>query len=755
MDRSTSSHLPRPSWRHALTRLSLPLALRIALRDFRGGLRGFGIFLACIALGVAAIVGVSSLSSTLKDGLARQGRTILGGDVTFNLFSRTLEPAEKDFLEGQGRLATVALMRAMARSEAGEAALVELKAVNGTYPLAGEVRLDPTMALADALAERDGVYGLVADAGLFERLNLKTGARVMIGAAHFELRATLIDEPDRLASGIGFGPRVFITQEALRATSLLQPGAIVRWANRVALKGEPASDEEVAAFVDKAKTRFPEAGWEIRTRENISPLFSRNLERFTEFLTLIGLTSLIVGGVGVANAVTGFVERKRPTIAILKSLGASGPRVFGLMLTQTLLVASAGIVAGALIGSALPFLITASFGGLFPFPLAPGLYPVAIAKGVLYGYLIALAFSAGPLGRVHDMPVQALFRGAIESSTRSVRPRYRILTFAATVCILASVLGFAKDPMLALIYMAATVAAYFLLRAAAFLIVLGARKAPHAKNVALRLAIGNIHRPGALTPSVVLSLGLGLALLVALTLIEANIRAELDPVTTHAIPSFFFVDVQNADAERFASFLKRRAPDADIELVPMLRGRIVRLNDQPVEAVHAKPNAAWVLEGDRGITFSDFVPQGSEVTSGDWWPKDYQGPPLVSIDGEIADGLGLSIGDTVTVNVLGRELTAKLANRRKLNWGRLGINFVLVFSPNSLAGAPYTNLATLSTEGGLNPAREAALVRETAREFPAVSIIRVKEALDAASALAGQLALAVRGAASVAILAAI
>ncbi|MCL2385863.1 MAG: FtsX-like permease family protein, partial [Alphaproteobacteria bacterium] len=372
-----------------------------------------------------------------------------------------------------------------------------------------------------------------------------------------------------------------------------------------------------------------------------------------------------------------------------------------------------------------------------------------------YGYLTALAFSAGPLGLVHDMPVQALFRGVIDASAARVRPRYWILTLAAALCIVAAVLSFAADKNLALIYMGVTVAAYFILRAAAFLIVLGARKAPHAKNVALRLAIGNIHRPGALTPSVVLSLGLGLALLVALTLIEGNIRAGLDETTPRAIPIFFFVDVQTADADRFTSFLKIREPEAAIELAPMLRGRIIRLKDRPVETVHAKQNAAWVLEGDRGITFSDNVPEGSELISGEWWPKNYQGPPLVSIDGEIADGLGLAIGDELTVNVLGRELTAKVANRRRVNWRSFGINFVMVFSPNSLAGAPHSNIATLTATDGLDPAREAALVRETAQNFPAVSIIRVKEALDEVNQFAGELALAVRGASSVAFLAAI
>ena len=740
-------------WRYRLKLLRSPLALRFALRDFRGGLRGFWIFLGCIALGVAAIIGVGSVSFSLKDGLAAQSRTILGGDASFNLVQRELTQSERTFLVGQGRLSEVALLRAMARRDDGNAALIEVKAVDHAYPLAGQAMLDPALPLADALAERNGVYGIVADQTLFGRLDLTTGSRLTIGHARFELRARLAAEPDRLAGGIGFGPPVLISQEALRATGLLQPGSLVRWHYRVAIEGSPPDDRKVTALTEAAKEKFPEAGWEIRTRDNISPQFSRNLDRFTEFLTLVGLTSLIVGGVGVANAVHGFVERKQQTIAILKSLGATGSTVFTLMLTQTMLVACAGIILGAAAGIALPFALTFAFGSMIPFPLAPAVYPAAIGKGSLYGFLTALAFSAGPLGRAHDVPVQALFRGGEESRQIRLRGGYVILTAASALCLALAVLGFATDPQLAAIYMGVTLAAFLLLRAAAFLIMVCAKKAPHARSVALRLAVGNIHRPGALTPSVVLSLGLGLTLLIALTLIDGNIRAELNQSSARQTPSFFFLDVQNANAGSFADFLKSRAPGGKVELVPMLRGRIVKLKGMAAGTMPRKQSVAWVLEGDRGITFADDLPEGSSLIAGNWWPKDYAGPPLVSIEREIADGLGLQIGDEVTVNVLGNEITAKITNLRGVNWRSYGINFVLVFSPNSLSGAPFSNLATLTYAGGSDPAGEAALLRETARRFPSVTTIRVKDALDAVSALAEQLALAIRGASSVAFLA--
>ena len=741
--------------RHHAKGLRWPLVLRFALRDFRGGLRGFGIFLASIALGVAAITGIGSVSLSLKDGLARQGRAILGGDASFDLAQRELSAPERDFLGRQGRLSAVALVRAMARRDDGEVALVEIKAVDETYPLAGEAVVDPAIPLADALALRGGAFGLVADAALIGRLGLAIGSRLTIGGARFELRAVLVSEPDRLASGIRFGPPALISREALRATGLLEPGSLVRWHYRVVLPGTPASDAEVAALTEAAQQRFRDAGWEVRTRNNISPQFSRNLDRFTEFLTLVGITSLIVGGVGVANAMRGFVERKRQTIAILKALGATGSTVFALMLTQALLVASAGAALGAAFGAALPFVAASAFGPLIPFPIAPAIYPAAIAKGLFYGFVTALAFSAGPLGGAHDVPVQALFRAGIEPRRTKPRPRYLVLTLAVALCLVSTVVVFAADRRLVLIYLGATLAAFILLRLASFVIMTGAKKLPHPRGVALRLAVGNIHRPGALTSSVVLSLGLGVALLVALTLIDGNISAELHHSIAGKTPSFFFLDVQSAKAEAFADFLHGQAPEGKIELVPMLRGRIVKLNGTPAGAARPKQSVAWVLEGDRGITFAQSVPAGSSVIEGNWWPRDYRGPPLVSVESEIAEGLGLAIGDEVTVNVLGRDITAKLASTRKVNWRSYGINFVLVFSPNSLAGAPFGELATLTFADGGDPARETALLRATARSFPSVTSIRVKDALDAVNTVVGQLAFAVRAASSVAFLASI
>jgi len=729
------------------------LAARLALRELRAGPRGFHVFMACLALGVMAIAGVGSFARSLEDGLAGEGRAILGGDLAFSLVQRQASPAERAFLDRQGRVSAAATMRAMARTE-NQATLVEIKAVDDAYPLYGAVTTDPAGDLAKLLATRDGVYGAVGGADLLARLEIAPGAKLRVGDATFEIRAVLKSEPDQLAGGIPFGPRLLIGTDALRATGLIQPGSVVRWHYRVRLPGD-ANEPAIDAAADAAHAELPDAGWEIRTRRNASPEIGRNIERFTQYLTLVGLTSLLIGGVGVANAVKHYLDRKRDVIATLKSLGATGGQVFAIYLVQVLTLALVGTAFGLVAGAALPFAIAAAFKNVIPIPLAPAIHPLALALAVVYGLMTAAVFALWPLGRAHDVPVSALFRDEVAPAPRRPRKRYiaAVALTGAALVTLAVMLAF--DRHIAVMFVVAAAAVFVALRLVAALVMALARRAPRPRSTLLRLVIANIHRPGALTPTVVLSLGLGLALLVTLTLIDGNLRRQFAQALPDRAPSFYFVDIQSAEAARFDAFVRAWAPDANIEQVPMLRGRIVSARGVKAEDLHPPDSAAWVLHSDRGITYGNEVPAGSRIVAGAWWPADYHGPPLVSFEAKIADALGLKIGDEVVLNVLGRNVTATIANLRSVDWQTLGINFVMVLTPDALRGAPHADIATLTYPGGAAPEAELALLKAVADAFPGVTIVRVKEALDAVSKIVLDLTLAIRGASAVALFAAV
>ncbi|QFR33597.1 ABC transporter permease [Ancylobacter sp. TS-1] len=728
-----------------------PLALRFALRELRGGLRGFAVFLACLALGVASIAGVGAFSRALTDGLAREGATLLGGDAAFSLVQREASPQEYALIASGGRVATIATLRAMARAGTGEgldATLAEVKAVDGAYPMVGALELSPPQAVPGALAREGNAFGAVVDPALAERLGLKTGDRFRLGDAELVLRGTIAREPDALSTGIGFGPRLMVSLDALRATNLLQPGSLVRWQYRVKL----ADPSGLAAYVERVQNGAPEAGFETRTREAAAPRLENNVRRFTEYLTLVGLTALLVGGVGVANAVKSHLDAKRGVIATFKSLGAPGITVFSIYLAEVGLIALVGIAIGAVVGSALPFAANAAFGHLLPIPIEPSLQPAALALAVAYGGLIALAFALWPLGLAHDVPVSALFREQVENARRRPRRIYVVATGLAVLALAALAVAASEERRIAIYYLVAAAAVLVTLRLVAVGIMAVARRLPRPRSTALRLALSNIHRPAALTPTVVLSLGLGLTLLVTLALIDRSLTRELSARLPTEAPSYFFLDIQNSDTDHFASWLRQQAPEGEVEVVPMLRGRLISMGGRPVEDITPPPEFAWVLSSDRGITYSASVPEGSTVVAGDWWPADYAGPPQVSFEREIADAFGLKIGDEVTVNVLGRSITATIANLRQVEWERLAINFVMVFSPNTFAGAPHTSLATLTLPDGGDPAAERAIGRAVATQFPAVTSVRVKEALVQIGEIVGNLLTAIRGASLVTLL---
>ena len=733
---------------------SLLLPLHFAWRELRGGLRGFGVFIACIALGVLAIAGVGSVAKSLADGLASAGSVILGGDLAFSLVQREANASERAFLGAHGTRLRRRYTADHGAHGDGRTTLVDVKAVDDAYPLLGTVTTSPDMTLSALLARQGEAFGAAADPALLARLDLKTGDRITIGNAVVELRAALTGEPDQLAGGIGFGPRVLMSDAALRASGLLQPGSLVRWRYRLRLPATASSDGAVASIEKQAQAQFPDAGWDIRTRNKATPQLERNVERFSQFLTLVALTALLVGGVGVANAVASHLARKREAIATMKTLGATGAGVFAIYCSQIMMVALLATLIGAALGAALPFAITSIFGAMIPLPVAPSLDLAVLALSIVYGLLTALAFALWPLGRAHDISVSSLFRDQVAAERTWPRTRYVVATALIVAALAGLAVLFAYDRRLAAIFVGAAAVLFVALWLVAMLTMAIARRLPHMRSTLLRLAIANIHRRGALTPSVVLSLGLGLSLLVTVIEIDGNLHRQFAAALPAHAPSFFFLDIPSADTDRFDAFVHEHAPHGALERVPMLRGRIVEANGIKAEDLKPAEGSAWVLRGDRGITFAATIPEGSRLVAGEWWAADYAGTPLVSLENRTATDLNLKIGDTVTVNVLGRNVTARIANLRAVDWQSLGINFVLVFSPGTFAGAPHTDIATLTFVDGGTTAEETALIKALADVFPTVSAVRVKDALDAVDRIVSNLVAALRGASAVTLIAA-
>ncbi len=719
----------------------------IGMRELRSGLSGFYVFIACLALGVMVIAAVGALGDAMRAGFARQGEILLGGDLTFARMHARGTDAERRVLASLGTVSETATMRTMARTlDGAEQALTELKAVDASYPLAGTI----AVAGAASFSEATAGLGAVADPMLLERLGLKVGDRMRLGDLEVDIRATLVAEPDAVADRLTYGPRVLVSMATFEASGLVQPGTLIRWRYAVKQNAAAASDRDtLKALRTATAARLPEAGFSALDRHDPNPQITRTLDRLRQFLILIGLASLLVGGVGIANAVSTFIDKRVKVIATMRSVGATGRQVIGIFLVQILAMSVIGIAIGLALGVLVPTIVDRLYGDMLPVRAELSVAPQSLAIAGLYGLLVALLFALWPLGRAENVRASVLFREQLQ--TTQGRPRVVILV--AIAVILALLIGLAlstSEPKRIAFYVIGGLIAMLVVFSALGVVVTRlARRVPRPSSPSLALAVRNIGAPDGLTRSVILSLGTGLSLLVAVALANASLVDELKSRLPEQSPDYFLLDVPKDKLGELSKFVMDRVPGATMIDAAMLRGRLVKLKGTPVEQVKAPPEAQWVLSGDRGLSYSQAVPDGSTVTLGEWWPADYAGPPLVSFERELAEKLGVTVGDSVTVNVLGRNIDAKISNLRDVKWESLAINFVLVFSPNTLRAAPHNLLATITLPDGVSPAAEADLARQLGRTFPSVSAIRVRDAIDQVNVVFAKIMTAVQAAGSV------
>jgi putative ABC transport system permease protein len=708
------------------------LPLRLALGDLRAGLGRFVVFILCLALGIMAMAAVDTVSRGIRDALHDDGRAILGGDFALRSVYVPATAQQLAELQAIGTVGETATMRAMA--VAGDASvLVEAKAVDTAYPLYGTIDLG-TGTLAGDLADD----GAVVDADLLDRLGVGIGATIQVAGHPFTLSGTIVREPDRAGeTGFVLGPRLMMSRRAFDAAGFAQPGSLVYWNYDIRLP--PGADAEQAE--SELQKIAAADGWQLRTPEDAAQTLRHMIDRLTQFLTLVSVSALAVGGIGIANASKAALETRLHAIAVMKCLGASRRMVFTVYLLQTLAVAAIGIVLGLLAGTVVPIVLQPVLAAALP--ITPQLHPqpVSLAFAALYGVLIVLIFT-----------LPTLWQAGIVSPVRLFRSRHASLPFHLDERHLAMMAGFVGVFVVVLVWRSSDtrLTVWFLgslmlmmtlfhgiggwiMRAAAW----AGRRG--SGGMGLRMALGNLHRPGNRTRDIVVSLGMGLAVLIAIGLVEANFRHELDARVADEAPSFFFIDIQKADFEDFRNSLMQIPGTSGFAATPSLRGRIVAVNGQPAEAMLKDRAFAWVLGSDRGITYSADLPAGSRLLEGKWWDAQ-PGEPLLSITDGVARAFALHPGDTMTVGIAGREITAKIANVRAVDWGTFNINFTLVFSPGVLESAPQTWLATVRADD----AGRTAIIRDVAHDFPGVNVVDVRAVLATLTQIMDKIAAAIR-----------
>ncbi len=697
------------------------LGWRLARRELRGGVKGLRLVLACLALGVAAIAAVGTLRAGIEAGLRADGARILGGDLEIRGGYQPVPPDVLAWARMRGaRISEVRLLRAMLVGADGERILVEVKAADAAYPLVGELATSPPAA-----------RGLLVEAAIAERLRVAPSDLLRLGESPLPLAGLITDEPDKVATPTFFGPRAILPLDLLPGTGLIQPGSLINHEYRLLLP----DGADPRRFANDLRSAFPGAPWRVRLADQAEPGVNRFLDRAAAFLTLAGLTALLVGGIGVATGVQAWLTARARTIATLRCLGAPQAAIFAAYLWQVSVLGALGIAIGLAGGWALTWAGAQALAGALPVPPRMGFYPGPLALAALYGALTALCFALWPLGRAGRIPGAALFRDTTSDVARF--PGWRVLAAnaAAAALLVALVVGTAEQPFFAAAFCGGAAVAMLLFRLGGAALMAAARRVKGLRRPEWRMGLANLHRPGAGTPIMLMALGLGLTTLAAIAQIQGNLRAALSDEMPARAPNFFFIDIQPDQVGEFDALARGTPGVEEIRRVPSLRARIVAVKGVPAEQWRTTPESAWALRGDRGLTYSAIPPEGARIVEGQWWPRDYAGPVLVSFDANIARGWGVGIGDTLTVNVLGRDLEMTIHNLREVNWRSLAMNFTLVASPGLLSSAPHTHIATVRGD----PAQDATLLRRVTDALPNVSGIRVREALEKVAELLGRI----------------
>lgn len=726
--------------------------MRVAVVDLRGDLRRFGILLACLALGVGTIAGVSSVGAALQDAILRNANTLMGGDLQVVRADRRADADELAYLRSLGTVAETisSNARADAVDDSGNTVFLDIYAVDDNYPLYGNV-ISPQLPLGDKPAELlkpvNGVYGAIVDPVVLDRLGIDIGGHFRVNQTEFEVRGLLGSLPNGALRGFHLGLTVVMSIEAQQSnpnTRAPLPGLLTQFGYKIKLnEGDFRSQQPIVAAHFEADPQ-----WKVQSPYDAAGQLSRLYDLFVRFLLIVGLSALLVGGIGISNAVSAYIGERQKAIATLRSLGATGARIMVHFFTQIGLLSMLGIFIGLVIGAALTAAALPVLGRILAVELPPSVHFPSLATALGFGVLAAFAFSYLPLVNARKMKPAMLFR-TVGTSVQNLRAREYVELGVVVPLIAAGLLIFGlaylttHDFNLVFWYAVGVIIAFLLLRFAGVGLQLVLRFLPPMPSATLRNAFRGIHRPGSPAPLVIMSLGLGLAMLLVIVILTANVRNQLTGQVLKDAPTFVATDLFDDEVVTLGEFLDATGNVTNYQYSPMIRAAVTKINGVPSEQLRENKNLAGEAQYFVGVqeilmTWSDVMPSDSTITAGQWWPADYEGPPLVSLKDDISASLGIKPGDKLELTLFGESIEVTVANLREFQFQN-GLNFMVTATPGTFADFPGTNLATIKAAEG----HEKDLERALAREYPDVTFIPVGEALNQAADILGQLSVAV------------
>ena len=751
----------------------------MAWREIRGSWRQFVFFLACLAVGVGAVVGIELFATNVETLILRDARSLLGGDLEVRVAHELSESGRETLDALRERNVEITHVRELvgmaaappehSRTQATQ--LVELKAVEELYPLYGNVEMTPRQSLHDSLAPVDcpslPCFGAVVQESLLISFGLQLHDHVKIGQAWFAVTGILVKEPDRVASAFSLGPRVLISRQALQATDLVKPGS--RFRERYLLRVPESL--ALGPLRGELQGRLGPEGAGVSSYRDAQPRIRRFLDQLTTYLGLIGLTSLFVGGIGIACTIHGFMRNRLTTVAILKTLGADSGLLIRVYLLQSLFMGFLGSLGGVALGVGLQRLLPALFGELIPVAISSQVTLLPLGKGLLVGALTTLCFTIWPLLTIREIPPALVFRREVEQHHGPiragswlrltwdaligiVRDRHRLGTALLMGCGLFVLATWqARSLTLGALFLVAFGAAVVLLQLGAWVLLYGLRKLPRPRSFVIRQALGNVQRPGNYTRGMAVAIGVGVMVIVTVALVKSSLLVALGERIPEDAPTFFFIDIQPDQREAFEEIVQREAAQAPYRLTPVVRARLRAIDGHVIDPEeHKAKRNGWYFTREYVLTALSALPWDNVVVKGKWWTADSEEltkgvhenqvtPIRVSIEDEAAHNLGVDVGSTIEFTVQGTPLAAVVENTRKVDWGSFSMNFFMILAPGALDGAPMTYIASAKVEADEELPLQHALVRA----LPNVTAIKIGDVLANVARLLEQLAWAIQG----------
>jgi len=717
---------------------------RLAWRESRTARRRLLLYMSSISLGVAALVAIDSFASNVQTSIRENSRSILGGDVAFSSNAKFPEPLDKaiDSLAALGmpvaRVVTFGSMALAPRS--GGTRLVQVKGISDNWPLYGTVETQPAGVWPQLL---QGSY-CVVDPGLLISLDAKVGDTLNVGYAKFVILATVTSVPGDPGVAAAIGPRIYVPSRFLPETQLLGFGS--RAAYDVMVKLPPSTVS--AKWVAPLRPRFQKENIRVVTVTQREQSLTQDIGRLADFLGIVGLVALLLGGIGVASGVNAFVTRKIDTVAVLRCLGATSSQVLAIYVLQAAAMGFLGAAFGVVLGIAIQFLLPLAIKDFLPVDVRVTLDPRAIGMGLAIGVWVALVFALRPLLVVRRVsPLQALRRDAEALEKQRLRD---VPSHLVNLGLLGSVLllavqradSFARGVMFAagiggsmlVLWISATTLSWL------------ARRIVTARfPYVIRQGVANLYRPANQTRSVVLALGFGSFLVSTLYIVQANLLRQFDVTAERSRANLVLFDIQEDQREGVDSIL-RAAGQTALGYAPIITMKISAINGRaPAQwaASHGLDERHWTLRREYRSTYRDTVVPTEKITSGQWFGHAKLADTLseVSLEQDLASQLRVRLGDIITWDVQGVQLSAKLTSLREVNWGRFEPNFFAVFSPGAISKAPkqYATVAAVSLDTTI-----ARIQRQTVTKYPNVSSLDLSLVRRTVAQIVEKVAMAVR-----------